>query len=164
MAVIRLKSGRYQAKLPLADGKQISQTFDTRQQAQEQLARWKREKREGKKEISVHRPPTMDEFFALWFAEVSQETSKEFQSGWRKMQYQQYFKFVQPVLGPSKLNKISPQMVKQRVESNGRDAESASDASACFCFDAKDVRRCGRELPVPDVQSRHQETQTWRCH
>ncbi len=112
MSIIKLDSGSYQAKLAIEAGRQVSRVFPTKQLAQEQLARWKREKREGIS-YSVHRPPSLDEYFAEWYGDVSREMIKDHETGWRKMQYQQYCRFIQPYIGPLKLNLITPQMVKR---------------------------------------------------
>jgi len=112
MAVVKLSNGKFQAKIAILDGRQISRVFETRHLAEEQLAIWKREKREGKQH-SIYRPPTLDDYFAEWFADVSQERSKENESGWRAVQLQQYRKYVKPFLGRIKLNAITPHIVKK---------------------------------------------------
>lgn len=114
MPIVKKPSGRFQAKILSPDGRfTIYKTFPTRAEAEEHLARWKREKRQGKLKALEPKLPLLDQFFTEWFADVSSEKSLQYQSGWRDFQFQQYRDYVQPVLGSVRIDKISPQMVKR---------------------------------------------------
>jgi integrase len=113
MPVVK-RCGRYQAKILSPDKKfTICKTFATRAEAEEQLARWTREKRQEKLKALEPKLPILDDFFSEWFTDVSSEKSTPYQSGWREFQFQQYRDYVQPVLGSIRIDKISPQLVKR---------------------------------------------------
>lgn len=112
MAIQKLSNGTYQAKLLSLDGRTWhSQVFPTKEEAEEQQARWKKEKKQGK--LKKGAVPTLDEFFVEWFRDVSQETSPENRTGWRECQLQQYRLWIQPHLGNRSMKDITPQMVKR---------------------------------------------------
>jgi len=114
MPIVKKPSGHFQAKILSPDKTfSITKTFPTRAQAVEQLARWKREKREGKLKAQEPKSPYLDEFFNEWYADISSEKAVQYQSGWQRFQFQQYRDYVQPVLGRTRLNAITPQMVKR---------------------------------------------------
>lgn len=113
MAIRKLPSGNFQARVHAANGRVLSETFATRLEAQEQVLKWKKEKAKGVLHGSSVKCRTVDEFFREWFQELVQETSEAHRSGWRELQFQQYRDYVQPVLGPSKLKAVTPQMAKR---------------------------------------------------
>ncbi len=119
MAVIKLKSGSFQAKIVGPDGRTVSKTFLNRRDASQQLAQWKIEKRQNRLIPNV-KLPTLDEYFVRWFGDISQETRDEDQSGWRKVQLQIYRDYIRPVLGAVSLDEIKPEMVKRAINRVGQ--------------------------------------------
>ena len=113
MGLIKQPNGYYQARLTGADGKVHSLVFPTRRAAQEQLAEWKLEKRDGTLGRNADRNMTVSEFFDEWYRDVSAETAKATQSGWRKTQKQYFRDFISPVIGNFRMRIISPQMIKR---------------------------------------------------
>lgn len=113
MGLIKQPNGNYQARIRGADGQLLTEVFATRRAAEEQLAKWKIEKRDGILGRNADRSMTVGEFFEEWYADVSAETAKAVQSGWRKTQKQYFRDFIKPVIGHARMRAVTPQMIKR---------------------------------------------------
>lgn len=113
MGLIKQPNGYYQARMGGTDGKVHSEVFSSRRLAEEKLAEWKLHKRNGIFGRQTDRTLTVTEFFNEWFQDISHETAKESQSGWRATQNQYFRDFIQPVLGTYRIRAVSPQMIKR---------------------------------------------------
>ncbi len=107
MAVIKLKNGKYQAKLLGADGNVLSRVFTTKREAQEQDQKWKLQKRKGDLAPVWASKITVGEFFHEWWSAVQYQASP----GWRECQLQFFEKYIRPVIGDMKLSMVTPQAV-----------------------------------------------------
>ena len=112
MAIIKRGNGQFQVRIVGLDGRVISGTFRTMREAEGQELKWKQEKRNKVLGTNTERRLTVGDFFEEWFADVSNETSKEVRSGWRDLQ-KQYRTYIIPVLGKYELRAVTPQMVKR---------------------------------------------------
>lgn len=113
MGITILPSGNYQARLKGADGKLHSETFQSKKAAEERLNEWKFEKQNGVLGKVEDRSITVAQFFDEWYQDVSNETAKELQSGWRKQQLHYFRSFISPVIGSCRLRAVTPQMIKR---------------------------------------------------
>jgi integrase len=111
MAIKKLKSGSFQARLLGIDGRTLTKAFASRLEAEEQVLRWKREKKEGTLRSRDVRRITLDAFFTEWFAGLVASGSN---SGWRKHQLQHYRDYVSPLIGAELMTEIRPRAI-QRV-------------------------------------------------
>jgi integrase len=110
MPVHKLPSGRFQARATGPAGESLSATFDQRLEAQEQLLKWKRDKREGRKPV---RPDCrFHEFFDRWYERASTGRADKFQSGWRESQLQYFNDYFGPVLGSLMLREVRPHHIE----------------------------------------------------
>jgi len=109
MAIRKLKSGSFQARLPGTDGRMLTKAFPTRLEAEEQEVRWKREKKDRKLKSHNVRQLTLDTFFIEWFEALACSGSG---SGWRKNQLQLYRDFVSPLIGEERLSEIRPRSIQ----------------------------------------------------
>jgi len=126
MAIRKLPSGNYQARLQGPDGKIVTNVFPTKLEAEQQVLTWRKQKKTGKFERTRDRL-TLNQFFAEWFEDASSEELKEKQSGWRAIQKQYFRDYIAPVLGQNKLRSITPQMVKRvliEMAKQGRSTET----------------------------------------
>lgn len=113
MAVIKLASGNYQARLTGSDGRIISEVFMTKLEAEEQVFKWKRAKREGTLKVNTVRLLTVGDYFAEWWKDVSGAVSVESDSGWRFNQLQLYRDYVQPTLEKQRLSTVRPASIQR---------------------------------------------------
>lgn len=113
MAIRKLPSGNFQARLQGPDGKIVSGVFATRLEAQQQVLTWKSQKEKHAMETKSTRSLSVNEYFEEWFRDSSCETAKEFQSGWRERQYQYYRDYISPVIGTIKLREVVPAQIKR---------------------------------------------------
>lgn len=113
MGLIKQPNGHYQARIKGVDGKVITEIFPSKRLAEQRLAKWKLEKRDGVLGSNLDRNLSVGEFFQEWFHDISNESAKQVQSGWRDTQDQYFRDYINPVLGTYRLRAVSPQMVKR---------------------------------------------------
>jgi len=113
MGLIQQPNGHYQARIKGVDGRIVSEIFPTKRLAEQKLADWKKEKRESVLGSNLNRNLSVAQYFEEWWRDVSNESSKQVQSGWRDIQKQYFRDYIDPVLGTYKLRVVTPQMVKR---------------------------------------------------
>jgi hypothetical protein len=129
MAVRKLPSGNYQARLAGPDGRVLSQALPTRLEAEEQVLRWKREKREGQLKGRSARHTTVEDMFRRWYADQGATREK---SGWLKARQQHYRDYIHPLLGNQRLSDVRPHMVQAVLTAVGRRGLSAQTQRHVF--------------------------------
>lgn len=125
MAVRKLPSGNFQARLAGPDGMILSEVFGTKAEAQERVACWKREKREGRLQPNRAHLITVNQFFLDWFSDLEAETIDRNKSGWRRTQRQLYRDYIEPEMGNYKLKDVNPQIVKRVLNGVAQAGKSA---------------------------------------
>jgi integrase len=138
MAIRKLPSGNFQASLAWTDGTLVTATFPTSLEAEEQVVRWKREKREGRLKGHSAQRATVEDLFRRWYADQS---ANQQQSGWLKARLQQYGDYVHPVLGTKRLREVRPHMVQDVLTRAARKGKSAQTQRHVFNL----MRRLFRE-------------------
>ncbi|MGK5088962.1 site-specific integrase [Bdellovibrionota bacterium FG-2] len=116
MAIIkrRTKHGwSYQVKVEGSDGKCISETFNTKREAERRNEELKRQKYGGSFVSNVIRQLTLDEYFAIWDRDTKGTKSAP---AWRESQIQMYQDYVQPIIGNVRLHVITPAFVLQVLQ------------------------------------------------
>jgi integrase len=113
MAIIKQKSGTYQARIQDRNGRILSCVFRTKSEAEAQERKWKDQKKHGAMGGNLSKQLTLDEFFAEWFFDLKAETRANHCSGWRTLQLRLYQRHVSPLLGTYRMHDINPQMVKR---------------------------------------------------
>ena len=113
MAISKLPNGKYQARVISLDGRVLTQVFETRRAAQDKVSFWKHEKLNGTIGRVADNSLTVSEFFKEWFQDISGESAKELQSGWRAQQEHYFRTFINPVIGNMRLRLVTPQMIKR---------------------------------------------------
>ena len=113
MAISKLPNRKYQARVISLDGRVLTQVFETRRAAQEKVSFWKHEKLNGTIGRVADNSLTVSEFFQEWFQDISGESAKELQSGWRAQQEQYFRTYINPVIGNMRLRLVTPQMIKR---------------------------------------------------
>ena len=109
MAINKLPSGKYQAKIRGRDGRWISRAFDKLRDAEAFESQTRQEVRSGTAATLFERSLTLNQYFDRWFETVQTRASK----GWRSQQQRHYEKFVRPVMGSLRLEAIFPHHVAQ---------------------------------------------------
>lgn len=97
----------FQVKLLDPENAWITRTFRTRREAELWEAQMKAQKLGGKPVLGTARQPSLDEYFEQWFEAVKNQAS----NGWRDRQRDMYKRYVSPILGECKIQKITPPMI-----------------------------------------------------
>lgn len=109
MAITKLPSGKYQARVRGRDGRWISRAFEKLRDAESFESQTKYEVRNGTAATLWERSLTLDRYFEHWFETVQSRASK----GWRDQQRHHYHKFVSPLVGHLRMEAIVPHHVGQ---------------------------------------------------
>ncbi|MGE4108052.1 MAG: tyrosine-type recombinase/integrase [Bacteriovoracia bacterium] len=124
MAIIKryrkTKGQVYQVKVKGSDGRWITDTFETRAEAEKREAELVLEKRSGGFVTNLSRQLSVAEYFTTW---AKENISSDASLGWKKSQHQMFQSYVQPVIGQAKLQQLNPGMVARvlnRVAEMGR--------------------------------------------
>jgi integrase len=117
MAIRKLPSGNYQARLQGPDGKIVTAVFASGLEAEEQVLKWKEQKERRTMETKSIRSLCLNEYFEQWFQDVAHEGAKECQSGWRERQYQYYRDYIGPEIGTVRIRELIPVHIKRVLSS-----------------------------------------------
>ena len=117
MAIRKLPSGNYQARLEGLDGRILSKTFPCKVEARRQVLDWQTEKRKGMNSSSIGR--SVQQFYLEWSTLTLQDTK----SGWISIQKQHYRDYISPVISHKQLDQVQPNDIRKilnRARSMGK--------------------------------------------
>jgi integrase len=99
------KSGiKYQVKIKGSDGRWITETFDRKAEAEAQEAKLMHQKKSGLTVRNIGNQATVKDYFPAWNEET---LDGGISVGWRKDQIRYFHKFVEPIIGSLKLQKVA---------------------------------------------------------
>lgn len=102
----RKRSGwTYQVKVKGSDGRWITETFNTRAEAEKKEAEVRLQKLNGGFVTNLSRQLTVVQYFEEWHREGKTGNASE---GWRRTQRQLFRDYIGPKIGPTKLQEVTP--------------------------------------------------------
>ena len=97
------KGTRYQVKVTGTDGKQVTSTFDRKAEAEKFENELIHQKKNGQSVRNIGNRLTVSEYFPIWDAETR---GSKISNGWRTDQIRYFHKYVEPFIGPMKIQKV----------------------------------------------------------
>lgn len=120
MAIIKRSSKdghKYQVKLQGSDGRWISETFARRRDAEIRDAELKRRKSGGALVTNDLRHLVLDQYFEIWNRDTEGTKAS---ASWRETQLQMYRSYIQPIIGLTRLQAVTPAQILRVIQHTKR--------------------------------------------
>jgi integrase len=134
MAVVKRPSkdgNRYQVRIQGSDGRWITETFQTRRDAEIRDAELKRKKRSGSFISNELRQMTVNQYVAAWDQDTAGTKSS---ASWRTSQLQMYRVYAQPIIGKYRLQAVTPALILKVLQQTKRLGRSSQTCLHVYNF------------------------------